>query len=123
MAWSVVDAAQAPERLRAWGMGPRSHSEPYLNTTWPFEEALFYITVAYAQLERGILSERTKAGMERARRQGKHVGRPPVMVRRGFAERRAEVNVELKAGHISRPEAARQLGVGYATVLRLLWDA
>jgi len=33
-------------------------------------------TVAYAQLERGILAERVKAGMERARRQGRHVGRP-----------------------------------------------
>lgn len=86
MARSVLDAAQTLERLRAWGVGLRSYSEPYLDTTSPFGEALFYITMAYAQLERGILSERTKAGMERARRQGKRIGRPPVMAMPGFAQ-------------------------------------
>lgn len=48
-------------------MGLRSYSEPWLDTTSPFGEALYYITVAYAQLERGILRERVKAGMERTR--------------------------------------------------------
>jgi len=117
---SVLDAAQTLERLRAWGVGLRSYSEPWLDTTSPFGEALYYITVAYAQLERGILRERVKAGMERARRQGRHVGRPPVTARPGFAERWAAVRAELEAGRISRSEAARRLGVGYATVLRLL---
>ncbi|MFQ5968653.1 MAG: recombinase family protein, partial [Acidimicrobiia bacterium] len=63
---SVLDAATTLERLRAWGVGLRSYSEPWLDTTSPFGEALYYITVAYAQLERGILRERVKAGMDRA---------------------------------------------------------
>jgi len=117
---SVLDAAQTLERLRAWGVGLRSYSEPWLDTTSPFGEALYYITVAYAQLERGILRERVKAGMDRARRQGRRIGRPPVTARPGFAERWAAVRAELEAGGISRSEAARRLGVGYATVLRLL---
>ena len=37
------------------GVGLRSYSEPWLDTTSPFGEALYYITVAYAQLERGTL--------------------------------------------------------------------
>lgn len=117
---SVLDAAQTLERLRAWGVGLRSYSEPWLDTTSPFGEALYYITVAYAQLERGILRERVKAGMDRARRQGRRIGRPPVTARPGFAERWAAVRAQLEAGGISRSEAARRLGVGYATVLRLL---
>jgi DNA invertase Pin-like site-specific DNA recombinase len=117
---SVLDAAQALERLRAWGVGLRSYSEPWLDTTSPFGEALYYITVAYAQLERGILRERVKAGMERARRQGRRVGRPPVTARPRFAERWAEVRAELEAGRISRHEAARRLRCGRATVQRLL---
>ena len=117
---SVLDAAQTLERLRAWGVGLRSYSEPWLDTTSPFGEALYYITVAYAQLERGILRERVKAGMDRARRQGRRIGRPPVTARPGFAERWAAVRAELEAGGISRSETARRLGVGYATVLRLL---
>jgi DNA invertase Pin-like site-specific DNA recombinase len=120
MARSVLDAAQTLERLRGWGVGLRSYCEPYLDTTSPFGEALFHITMAYAQLERGILSERTRAGMERARRQGKHIGRPPVTERPGFAERWAEVRVELEAGRLSRSQACRKLEIGYATLLRLL---
>ena len=86
----------------------------------PFGEALFYITAAYAQLERGILSKRSKAGLERARRQGKHIGRPPVTARPGFQGRWAVVQAELSSGAISRGQAARSLKVGYATLLRLL---
>jgi len=52
---SVLDAATTLERLRAWGVGLRSCFEPWLDTTSPFGEALYYITVANAQLERGIL--------------------------------------------------------------------
>lgn len=119
LARSVFDAAQTLERLRGWGVGLRSYCEPYLDTTSPFGEALFHITMAYAQLERGILSERTKAGMDRARRQGKRIGRPPVTARPGFAERWAEIRPEVEAGRLSRSRACRQLGIGYATLLRL----
>ena len=84
---SVLDAATTLERLRAWGVGLRSYAEPWLDTTSPFGEALYYITVAYAQLERGILRERVKAGMERARKQGRRIGRPRVTDRKGFNRR------------------------------------
>lgn len=117
---SVLDAAQTLERLRGWKVGLRSYQEPWLDTTSPFGEALYYITVAYAQLERGILAERTKAGMERARCQGKRLGRPPVTSRPGFSERWAHVRREIKAGRVSRSQACRRLGIGYATLLRLL---
>ena len=84
---SVLDAATTLERLRTWGVGLRSYTEPWLDTTSPFGEALYYITVAYAQLEGGILRERVKAGMDRTRRQGKRIGRPRVTDRRGFSRR------------------------------------
>ena len=117
---SVLDAATTLERLRTWGVGLRSYSEPWLDTTSPFGEALYYITVAYAQLERGILRERVKAGMERARRQGKRIGRPRVSERRGFKNRFGAVLERLSAGEMSRRQAAVELGIGYATLKRLL---
>jgi DNA invertase Pin-like site-specific DNA recombinase len=58
----VLDAVIPLERLRSWGVGLRSYSEPWLDTTSPFGEALYYITIAYAQLERGILRERVEGG-------------------------------------------------------------
>jgi DNA invertase Pin-like site-specific DNA recombinase len=117
---SVLDAAQTLERLRAWGVGLRSYSEPWLDTTSPFGEALYYITVAYAQLERGILRERVKAGMERARRQGRRVGRPRATERPGVRRAWPGVAADLAAGTISIRAAARRLGVGAATVRRML---
>ena len=117
---SVLDAATTLERLRGWGVGLRSYSEPWLDTTSPFGEALYYITVAYAQLERGILKERVKAGMDRARRQGKQIGRPKVTDRKGFNRRLNEVLDWINAGDISRRKAAKELGIGYATLKRLL---
>ncbi len=117
---SVLDAATTLERLRAWGIGLRSYSEPWLDTTSPFGEALYYITVAYAQLERGIMSERIKAGMDRARKQGKRIGRPKIADRRGFKRRYTAVLGRLKDGDLSRRKASAELGIGYATLKRLL---
>ncbi len=117
---SVLDAATTLERLRTWGVGLRSYSEPWLDTTSPFGEALYYITVAYAQLERGILRERVKAGMDRARRQGRQIGRPRVMDRKGFKKGFGAILERLNGGSISRRQAAKELNIGYATLKRLL---
>ncbi len=119
---SVLDAANTLERLRGWGVGLRSYQEPWLDTTSPFGEALYYITVAYAQLERGILAERTKAGMDRAKKQGHRIGRPPVTSRPGFSTTWLATRADLMAGRISRSQAAKKLNIGYATLLRLLSD-
>ncbi len=117
---SVFDAATTLERLRGWGVGFRSYSESWLDTTTPFGEALYYITAAYAQLERGILAERVKAGMDRARKQGRRIGRPRVTDRPGFEDRFGAVLERLETGELSRTQAAKELGVGYATFKRLL---
>jgi DNA invertase Pin-like site-specific DNA recombinase len=117
---SVLDAATTLERLRTWKVGLRSYSEPWLDTTSPFGEALYYITVAYAQLERGILRERVKAGMERARKEGHPIGRPKVMDRPGFKVRFGAVLERLSRGDLSRHQAAMELKIGYATLKRLL---
>ena len=72
-----------------------------MDTTSPFGEALYYITVAYAQLERGILRERVKAGMDRARKQGHRIGRPRVSDRPGFKVRFGAILERLNRGEIS----------------------
>ena len=45
----MLDAAQTLDRLGAGAVGLRSYQEPWLDTTSPFGEALYYITVAYAE--------------------------------------------------------------------------
>ena len=112
---SVLDAATTLERLRGWNVGLRSYTEPWIDTTSPFGEAMFHITTAFAQLERGIISERVKAGMERARKQGKHLGRPPVL--NGQWE---QVRPLIESGVMSQRKAAQVLGIGRSTVSRLM---
>jgi DNA invertase Pin-like site-specific DNA recombinase len=120
---SVLDAATTLERLRSWRVGLRSYSEPWLDTTSAFGEALYYITSAYAQLEREILRERVKAGMDRARKQGHKIGRPKVTDRRGFKRSFGAVLARYRHGEVSRRQAAIELNIGYATFVRLLGDA
>ena len=60
------------------------------------------------------------AGMERARQQGKRIGRPRVSERPEFEQLFAAVVERIGSGGISRRQAARELGIGYATLKRLL---
>jgi len=60
------------------------------------------------------------AGMERARLQGKRIGRPKVIEQDGFLQRFQMVVSRIGEEGISRRQAARELNIGYATLKRLL---
>ena len=47
-----------------------------IDTGSPMGKAMFTIIGAMAELESSLISERVRAGMEAAREDGKHVGRP-----------------------------------------------
>ena len=64
--------------------------------------------------------ELVKAGMQRARKLGKRIGRPRVTERDGFAERLREVVEGIGSGGLSHRQAARKLDIGIATLKRLL---
>ena len=49
-----------------------------LDTSTPSGRAMFQMCGVFAEFERAMLVERTKAGMARARAKGKRIGRPPV---------------------------------------------
>jgi DNA invertase Pin-like site-specific DNA recombinase len=117
---SIRDAATTLERLRAWGVGLRSYTEPWLDTTSPSGEDLCALTVTFAELEKGIQRERVQVGVERAKKQGHKAGRPLVNDRPGFNRRFGDILERLDSGSLSRRKAAIELGVGYATLKRLL---
>jgi DNA invertase Pin-like site-specific DNA recombinase len=88
--------------------------EPWLDTGGPTRSLLVAVFGWVAEQERARLIERTRAGIERARREGKHIGRPrasPVMLH-AAADR-------VRAGTALR-QAAREAGVGAATLSRFL---
>jgi len=58
------------------GIGFQSLTEA-MDTTTAGGELLFHVMGALAQFERRLNAERSRAGIEAARRRGKHLGRPP----------------------------------------------
>jgi len=61
--------------LGSRGIGFRSITEN-IDTTTAGGELLFHIMGALAQFDRRLIGERTRAGIDAARRRGKHLGRP-----------------------------------------------
>src|SRR5438477_12525465 len=69
------------EQLRMWGCGWRSYTQPLLDTGDEMTNGIVLsVLAAVAKQERITLSERTKAGLQRARRAGKRLGRRAVQV-------------------------------------------
>lgn len=60
------------------------------------------------------------AGMNRARQQGKRIGRPRVTERTNFAQRFAATVERIRPGGLSRRQVAKELAIGYATLKRLI---
>lgn len=63
--------------LAGYGVSFLSLTEQYLDTCGPFKEAVIGILAAVAAFERQRLRDRVKAGLDRARAQGRTLGRKP----------------------------------------------
>jgi DNA invertase Pin-like site-specific DNA recombinase len=74
---SMVGAVNAVLELDRLGVQVISLREPWLDTVGPVRPLLVAIFGWVAEQERARLIERTKAGLVRARAQGKRLGRPP----------------------------------------------
>jgi DNA invertase Pin-like site-specific DNA recombinase len=103
----------------ALGISFKSQREQF-DTSTALGRLLLNLLAALAEFELELIRERVKAGMERAARQGKRIGRPRVTDRRGFQDRYKIILERLSAADISRRRAARELGIGYATLKRLI---
>jgi len=100
------------DELAAMGIEFVSATEP-MDTTTPQGKLLLHLVAAFAEFERGVLVERTRAGLAAARRRGARLGRPRVQV--DLARARA-----LRAGGASLRQIAKALGVGLGTIHGLL---
>src|SRR5215470_2746971 len=83
-----------------------------IDTGSPLGQAVFTIIAAIAQLEHSLLVERVKAGLRRARDQGKHVSRPRIRINRIALQ-------DILSRRLSSRVAARELGISQSACLRL----
>ena len=119
MAWSVdrlgrslQDLVAFLAELRAAGIDLYLHQQG-VDTTTPAGRALFQMLGVFAEFERAIIVERVRAGIARARLEGKHLGRPYVS-----AEVEQAIRAALATGKGIR-KVAREIGVGVSVVQRI----
>jgi DNA invertase Pin-like site-specific DNA recombinase len=97
--------------LTSYGVQFRSFTEQYLDSCGIFKEAVISILAVIAKQERLRLSERTVAGLERARAQGKKLGRPHRIIDRQALQDRLDRGENCTA-------IAAALGISKATASR-----
>src|SRR3989440_6873989 len=95
MAWNVdrlgrslKDLVAFLSELHALRIGLFLHQQG-LDTTTPAGKALFQMLGVFAEFERAIIQERVRAGLARAKSEGKRLGRPPIPAEKQKAIREA----------------------------------
>lgn len=108
-AWETVDVSF--RRVREW-----------FATSTAMGRLLPNLLASLAEFELEMIRERVVAGMDGARRQGKHIGPPrvEVILGKGFYRRFASLLPRLRAGELSQRKAAEELRVSPRTFRRLL---
>jgi putative DNA-invertase from lambdoid prophage Rac len=110
---SVTDLLATLQELEHLGVGFVSLTEA-LDLTTPAGRAMAGLLAIFAEFEREILRERTRAGLAHARQNGKRLGRPATA-----AVHAAEIRKLHRAG-VSKSEIARRVRIGRTSVRRIL---
>lgn len=109
------DAINEMDALRARGI--HFHiANLHLDTTTPHGRLIYTVLGALAEFERETLAQRTKEGIEAARRRGKRIGRPPKLTDRQLAHARRRI----ETGRQTRAQIAVEYGVWPWTLTRAL---
>ena len=119
-AWSVDRLGRSLQDLvgfltevHALGINLFLHQQG-IDTTTPAGKALFQMMGVFAEFERAMIQERVRAGLERARAQGKRLGRRPI-----DARKEAAIRADLREGKAGIMKLAAAHGVGVGTVQRI----
>jgi DNA invertase Pin-like site-specific DNA recombinase len=110
---SVADLLATLQELQHLGIGFVSLTEA-LDLTTPAGRAMAGLLAAFAEFEREIRRERTRAGLAQARQNGKRLGRPTTA-----GLKAAEVRNLHRAG-VAKSEIVRRLQIGRTSVRRIL---
>jgi DNA invertase Pin-like site-specific DNA recombinase len=108
------------DRLDAYGVGYKSLNDSWLDSNIPMlRDIMIGVIASFARNERETLVARTKAGLERARAEGKVLGRPRVIGAKGHVGDLQQIRRLHKSGKSQR-EIAATLKLSKGTVQRVL---
>jgi DNA invertase Pin-like site-specific DNA recombinase len=118
LARSVVDLLSIVAGLEAKGVTLRvlSMGGQALDTGTATGKLMLTMLGAVAEFERGLMLERQREGIAKAKADGKYQGRAPT------AQRQAEDVRRMKAEGVRPVDIARRLGIGRASVYRILGE-
>lgn len=116
LARSTRQLYELTERLKNKGVEFVSIRDSMDTTTAP-GRAMFGMLAVFAEFERDIIVERTKAGLEAARKQGRTGGRPTV------DERTRRQVVALKQSGERAVDIAKEYGIARSTVYKILKES
>jgi DNA invertase Pin-like site-specific DNA recombinase len=108
---SLIDLVAFLQHIDSARVGLYLHQQA-LDTTTPAGRALFQMLGVFSEFERSMIRERVKAGMRRARNEGKRIGRP-----RLSDSKLAKID-KLAAQGISGRQIAAKTGIPEASVRR-----
>jgi DNA invertase Pin-like site-specific DNA recombinase len=109
----ALETLQHLQRLTSNGVDWWSFKEEYLRSIGPFRDAVLSILATIAKQERVRMSERVKAGLDRAKAQGKVVGWPKVVIDRDRV-------VQLRDQGLSHWQICQEVGISRTSVQRIL---
>ncbi len=112
---SLRDVLILMERLGEAKAGFRSLTES-IDTTTAAGRMMMHMVSVFAEFERAMLKERTKAGLDAARAEGRIGGRRPKL----SPQQQAEIRKMVSNGDKTAADAARLFKVHPATISRLL---
>jgi len=121
LARSLIHFTKLMSELDEKGVKFRSITESFIDTTKKSSQSEFIINIfaALAQLERDIIIERTKAGLESARRRGKVLGAPKGISKKN--QQKAVLCEEyFKEGKLTVSEICERLDISRATYYKYL---
>jgi DNA invertase Pin-like site-specific DNA recombinase len=110
---SLQDLVGFLTEIHALGVNLFLHQQG-VDTTTPEGKALFQMMGVFAEFERAMIQERVKAGLQRAKAQGKVLGRPSTQL-----EKVEAIKAGLRAGSVGIIKLAKLHGVGVGTVQRI----
>jgi DNA invertase Pin-like site-specific DNA recombinase len=87
-----------------------------IDTSGPLGRAMVVIVGAIAELEKSLICERVRAGMRRARLEGRRIGRAPLIINR------EQVVADRRSG-MSLTQVARKHRISRASVCRLMKES
>lgn len=112
---SLTDVLTLMEKIIQAKAGFRSLTES-INTTSPGGRMMMQIVGTFAEFERAMLRERTRSGLDAARKQGRIGGRRPKLK----THQQQEIVKLVKSGKKTAADAARLFNVHPATISRIL---